>query len=137
VRTVPRLLVVDDSEPVGRALARIAGALGWDADVATAWSQAQLLLRRTDYQFLLVDYGLGGATGAEVIGWARRLRPALPAALMSGSEAAGSAATEIGCPLLLKPFSRDAFAALLEAAARTAATGGNGDVHCARKETPA
>jgi DNA-binding response OmpR family regulator len=132
-----RLLILDDSAPVGRALARIAVGLGWGVDVATAWSQAQMLLRRASYQFLLVDYGLGGVTGAEAIGWARRLCPTLPAALMSGSDAAAPAADEIGCPLLLKPFSREAFATLLEAAARAAAPVEDGAVHGDGKETPA
>jgi DNA-binding response OmpR family regulator len=132
-----RLLILDDSEPVGRALARIAVGLGWGVDVATAWSQAQMLLRRASYQFLLVDYGLAGVTGDEAVRWARRVCPTLPAALMSGSEEAAPAATEVGCPLLLKPFSREAFASLLEAAARTAAPVEDGVVHCVGKETPA
>jgi DNA-binding response OmpR family regulator len=135
--TTVRLLILDDSEPVGRALARIAAALGWGVDVATAWSQAQMLLRRATYQFLLVDYGLAGVTGAEAVVWARRLCPALPAALMSAGDAAMPAAAELGCPLLLKPFSREAFASLLEAAARAAAPVENGVVHGDGKETPA
>lgn len=118
-----RLLVIDDAEPVGRALARIARGLGWSVDVATAWSQAQLLLRRTRYHLLVVDYGLGGVTGAEVVHWARRLCPGLPAALMSGSEEAEATAAEVGCPFLLKPFSREAFAAVLAEAAQAALAG--------------
>ncbi|HEY3359129.1 MAG TPA: response regulator [Polyangia bacterium] len=124
-----RLLIVDDAAAVGRALARVARGLGWAADAVTSWEQAQRLLGATPYHLLLVDFGLGERfTGADAIAWVRRAYPALSPVLMSCGDAGAAAAAAVACPVLLKPFRPDQFAALLDAVAAATAGAGHGTI---------
>jgi DNA-binding response OmpR family regulator len=111
-----RLLVVDDSALVGRALARTARALGWDVDVAATWEKGQRLVQSRQYHVALVDFGLGGpVTGIQILAWLRAVLPEVRVVLMSGAEPATLGLRCPDCPFLLKPFGREQLAAALAA----------------------
>ena len=76
-----RTLIIDDEETYARALQRLLGRRGIEADVATTAAEGLLRARRTAYTLVVLDYLLPDGTGLELIAPLRQLRPA-PAVLM-------------------------------------------------------
>ena len=86
----PRILVVDDEEPIRRILQIMLARLGYEADCvgtaeqATATYQAARQAGRP-YAAAIVDLSLAeGVTGLDVLENLRRLDPAVRAVLVSG-----------------------------------------------------
>jgi signal transduction histidine kinase/CheY-like chemotaxis protein len=119
------LLVEDD--PVGRlAIGRLLAALGFRVRGAASAAEALESLRDgPEPALLLADVVLpGGLDGVRLAEEARRLRPGLPAVLMSGYAASppGPAAMAPGgIPLIAKPFRKAALMQALQSALRPAA----------------
>jgi DNA-binding NtrC family response regulator len=76
-----RTLIVDDEETYARALQRLLGRRGIEADVAITAAEGLSRARRHSYTLAVLDYLLPDGTGLDLIAPLRQLRPA-PAVLM-------------------------------------------------------
>jgi two-component system KDP operon response regulator KdpE len=117
-----RVLVVDDEAPIRRALSANLRARGYDVDVAATGEQALDLAAHHHPDLVLLDLGLPGMDGREVIdglrGWS-----AVPIVVLSarGSERDKVDALDAGADdYLSKPFGMDELLARVRAALRRA-----------------
>ena len=113
-----RVLVVDDEAPIRRALSANLRARGYDVDVAATGEQALDLAAHHHPDIVLLDLGLPGMDGREVIdglrGWS-----AVPIVVLSarGSERDKVDALDAGADdYLSKPFGMDELLARVRAA---------------------
>jgi two-component system KDP operon response regulator KdpE len=120
-----RVLVVDDEAPMRRALAANLRARGYDVDLAESGEQALELAARHHPDVVVLDLGLPGMDGLEVIdglrGWTH-----VPIVVLSarGSEADKVAALDAGADdYVAKPFGMDELLARLRAALRRSTPG--------------
>jgi two-component system KDP operon response regulator KdpE len=119
---VTRVLVVDDEAPIRRALATNLKARGYDVDAVETGEQALDLAARHHPDVVLLDLGLPGIDGLEVIeglrGWTH-----VPIVVLSarGAERDKVAALDAGADdYVAKPFGMDELLARLRAAVRRA-----------------
>jgi two-component system, OmpR family, KDP operon response regulator KdpE len=119
---VTRVLVVDDEAPIHRALAANLKARGYDVDTAETGEQALDLAARHHPDVVLLDLGLPGIDGLEVIdglrGWTQ-----VPIVVLSarGAERDKVAALDAGADdYVAKPFGMDELLARLRAVVRRA-----------------
>ncbi|MDQ3945601.1 MAG: response regulator transcription factor [Actinomycetota bacterium] len=117
-----RVLAVDDEPPILRALATNLRARGYDVDLATTGEAALELASRHPPDVVILDLGLPGMSGLEVIqglrGWST-----VPILILSAREAQGDkvAALDAGADdYVTKPFGIDELLARLRAALRRA-----------------
>jgi two-component system KDP operon response regulator KdpE len=117
---VERVLVVDDERPMRRALAIDLQARGYDVDVAETGEEALTLAASRRPDVMLLDLGLPGIDGLDVIagvrGWSR-----VPIIVLSArdSESDKVAALDAGADdYVTKPFGMDELVARLRAALR-------------------
>jgi two-component system, OmpR family, KDP operon response regulator KdpE len=115
-----RVLVVDDEPPILRALATNLRARGYTVDVAATGEEALALAARHRPDAVILDLGLPGISGIEVIeglrGWT-----AVPVIILSAREAEQEkvAALDAGADdYVTKPFGMDELLARLRAALR-------------------
>ena len=118
-----RVLVVDDEAPIRRTMRANLAARGYDVDLAETGEQALQLAARHHPDVVLLDLGLPGMDGIEVIdglrGWTQ-----VPIVVLSarGSERDKVAALDAGADdYISKPFGMDELLARLRAAVRRAA----------------
>jgi two-component system, OmpR family, KDP operon response regulator KdpE len=118
-----RVLVVDDEGPIRRALGVNLRARGYDVDLADTGEVALELAARHHPDAVVLDLGLPGIDGVEVItglrGWS-----AVPIIVLSArdAEAGKVAALDAGADdYVTKPFGMDELLARLRAALRRAA----------------
>lgn len=74
----PRILVVDDEEPIRFAVNDYFSARGYEIDCAEEMEEAEAMLSMNDYDVVIVDLRLGGiftAEGFEIIKNVRHQRP--------------------------------------------------------------
>jgi two-component system, OmpR family, KDP operon response regulator KdpE len=116
----PRVLVVDDEPQLQRALTTNLKARGYDVDNAATGERALELAARHHPDAVILDLGLPGIDGIEVVrglrGWSR-----VPILVLSarGGEAAKVAALDAGADdYVTKPFGMDELLARLRAALR-------------------
>ncbi len=104
-RGAGRVLIVEDEDLVARIVARALTAAGYDVHVA-ADGEGALAVADEDFDLLLTDVVLPGATGPEIADRLRSRRPNLPVLFMSGhaDRASAEAVARTGS-LLRKPFS--------------------------------
>jgi two-component system KDP operon response regulator KdpE len=117
------VLVVDDEAPIRRALTANLKARGYEVDAAETGEQALDLAARHHPDVVLLDLGLPGIDGLEVIdglrGWTH-----VPIVVLSarGAERDKVAALDAGADdYVAKPFGMDELLARLRAAVRRAA----------------
>jgi two-component system, OmpR family, KDP operon response regulator KdpE len=115
-----RVLVVDDEPSIVRALAANLRAREYDVDVATTGEEALMLAARHHPDAVVLDLGLPGMTGLEVIeglrGWTT-----VPIIVLSarGEETSKVHALDAGADdYVTKPFGMDELMARLRAAIR-------------------
>jgi two-component system KDP operon response regulator KdpE len=120
---VSRVLVVDDEPQIRRALGINLRARGYDVDLAETGEQGLELAARHHPDVVVLDLGLPGIDGVEVIqglrGWSQ-----VPVIVLSVREAEGDkvAALDAGADdFVTKPFGMDELLARLRAALRRAA----------------
>jgi len=120
-----RVLVCDDELPIRRALGVNLRARGYEVDLAEDGEAALALAARHHPDVVILDLGLPGIDGVEVIeglrGWS-----AVPILVLSArdAEAAKVAALDAGADdYVTKPFGMDELLARLRAALRRAAPG--------------
>ena len=118
-----RVLVVDDEPQILRALAVNLRARGYDVDLAKTGEQALELAARSHPDVVVLDLGLPGIDGVEVIrglrGWST-----VPIVVLSAREAEAEkvAALDAGADdYVTKPFGMDELLARLRAAVRRGA----------------
>jgi two-component system KDP operon response regulator KdpE len=121
--TVSRVLVVDDEPGVRRALGTNLRARGYDVDLAATGEDALELAARRHPDVVIVDLGLPGIDGVEVVrglrGWATT-----PIIVLSARDREQDkvAALDAGADdYVTKPFGMDELLARLRAALRRAA----------------
>ena len=119
-RRVDRVLVVDDERPIRRALAANLKARGFEIDLAASGEEALDLAARQHPDVVVLDLGLPGIDGVEVIeglrGWSR-----VPIIVLSArdAEAAKIAALDAGADdYVTKPFGMGELLARVRAALR-------------------
>ena len=117
-----RILVVDDEEAIVRALAANLKARGYEVDLAATGEQGLDLAARRHPDAVILDLGLPGIDGQEVVrglrGWTR-----VPIIILSarGEESEKVAALDAGADdYVAKPFGMDELMARLRAALRRA-----------------
>jgi two-component system KDP operon response regulator KdpE len=115
-----RVLVVDDEPPILRALATNLRARGYTVDVAPTGEEALVLAARHRPDAVILDLGLPGISGIEVIeglrGWT-----SVPVIILSAREAEHEkvAALDAGADdYVTKPFGMDELLARLRASLR-------------------
>jgi two-component system KDP operon response regulator KdpE len=120
-----RILVVDDEPQLLRALGTNLKARGYDVDLAPSGEEALVLAARTHPDLVVLDLGLPGIDGTEVIrglrGWT-----SIPIIVLSVRETEGDkvAALDAGADdYVTKPFGMDELLARLRAALRRATPG--------------
>ena len=100
-----RTLIVDDEETYARALQRLLGRRGIEADVATTAAEGLHRARRHPYHLVVLDYMLPDGTGLDLIPPLRQLRPTPAVLMMTGRqidcEHAPSGQSDPGGALLL------------------------------------
>lgn len=79
-----RLLLVDDEPAVRSVLAEELCERGWVIEQASCAQEALELLREACFDVMIADQSMPGESGIVLIGFARRLRPGLPAILLTG-----------------------------------------------------
>lgn len=121
-----RILVVDDEVSLRKALATNLRARGYEVDVAETGEQALVLAADRHPDLVVLDLGLPGIDGVEVIegirGWSR-----VPIVVLSarGAEDAKVAALDAGADdFVTKPFGMAELLARVRAGIRRAAPGG-------------
>ena len=103
----PRVLVVDDEEPVRDLLSRTLALADYEVDVVPDGRTAVDRMRIFDYDLLITDLRMPGVDGLHVIREARRLKSGLPIIIVTGysSEASAIEAINLGVQgYLTKPF---------------------------------
>ena len=117
-----RALVVEDDPRIGKTLVVNLRARGYDADVAVTGEEALQLAARHHPDVVILDLGLPGIDGLDVVRGLRGWSP-VPIVVLSGrgSEAAKVEALDLGADdYLTKPFGMDELFARLRAAMRRA-----------------
>jgi len=108
VSTAPgRILVVDDNRVNRLLLTRTLELQGHDVASCDDGRAALDMLRREDFDILLLDIEMPGMNGFEVLEQARRIRPGMACMLMTahGTPDIINEATRLGFDyILLKPF---------------------------------
>jgi two-component system KDP operon response regulator KdpE len=117
----PRILVVEDEPPIRRLLKTALMAQSWRVEEATDGPEALNFLRRNKVDLVVLDLGLPGLDGLDVI---RRLREAgnvTPIIVLSsrGDEKGKVAALDLGADdYVTKPFGVEELAARVRAGLR-------------------
>jgi putative two-component system response regulator len=102
-----RLLVVDDEEPIRRALARVLSEAGHDCRLAADAAEARARLDAEPVALMLCDVNLPGESGLELIRSVREDHPNTAIVMVSGDAATAVAdrALRLGAyGYLIKPF---------------------------------
>jgi two-component system KDP operon response regulator KdpE len=122
VTSATRVLAVDDDPPILRALATNLRARGYTVDLATTGEAALDLAMRHPPDVVILDLGLPGISGLEVIHGLRG-SSSVPIVILSAREAQAEkvAALDAGADdYVTKPFGMDELLARLRAALRRA-----------------
>jgi CheY-like chemotaxis protein len=127
---MPRILLVDDDEPLRRAVRRMLESAGHEVEEACDGRMALQVYEQRPCDVVLTDILMPGTDGLEMILSMRHLNPQVRIIAMSGGGMENAAfyltsATEFGALLVIhKPFSKGA---LLDAVVQaTAAAEANG-----------
>jgi PAS domain S-box-containing protein len=81
-----RVLLVDDEAAVRSVLAEELGERGFIVEQAANAQQAREMLREARFDVLVTDVSMPGESGIELASAARRMRPGMPAMLLTGLE---------------------------------------------------
>jgi len=118
---MPRVLVVDDEPPIRRFLRTSLSSQGYQVIEAEDGSSARAMLRQNVADVLVLDLGLPGLDGFEIIKQLRDSGSALPIIVLSSrtDEAGKVRALDLGADdYVTKPFGMDELLARLRAALR-------------------
>ena len=105
-----RILIVDDAGPVVVLCVNVLQALGYAVKGANRGETAVDLLRKEQFDLMVLDYKMPGMTGFDVYQQAKALYPDLAVVLVTGhgSPEVVTEANRLGFDsILLKPFTSD------------------------------
>jgi len=85
LRSLGRVLIVDDNAPLRRALGRMLQSAGHTVSVAASGADALVALSSTEFDVVISDVGMPGMTGVELLEKVREHDRDLPVVLMSGN----------------------------------------------------
>jgi CheY-like chemotaxis protein len=125
-----RVLVVDDHRSTRESLALGFTRLGHTADVAASAADAVSRLQQQEYNWLICDVRMPGATGLDVAVAGRKQQPHLGVILMTASDVSDDERRlldAVGGTLVIKPATVAALVQLFERESTVAP--------CPRKET--
>lgn len=108
-----RVFIVDDEEPIRRALRLLLQAEDVAVRTFACARDAIAALETERPDCLLTDYHMPDMNGAELIREVRRRHPSMPLLMMTGTDDLGHIEIEEGVHLLQKPFDAGALARLL------------------------
>ena len=108
----PRILVVDDEEAILYVFERYLSVAGYDVAVANNGFDAVRAGEAGPFDLLITDFRMPGMNGIEVIHALRRLKPGLPALVISGNPIEAGTMPE-GVRFLSKPVSMSDLLALI------------------------
>jgi signal transduction histidine kinase len=113
-----RILLVEDDDHVAAMVTEMLDALGMASErVASGDAAIARVEADAGFDMLLSDMVMPGAlSGLDLVRAVARLRPELPAVLMTGYSAAAAAAAQEGIRLLHKPYRIEDLAGAIEAA---------------------
>ena len=96
--SIQRVLIVDDEEPLARAMERVLRSRGFEADVALDGAEARRLFEKRDYAVALLDVRLPDESGYGLLEELRATRPDTAVVMISGVDdpELGRAALEHG-----------------------------------------
>lgn len=117
-----RVFVVDDEEPIRRALRLLLQAEGISVRTFASAGEALAALDTERPDCVLTDYHMPGMNGIELIRDVRRRYPSLPLVMMTGTDDPGRIDIAERVHLLQKPFDVAALARLLATLADEAGT---------------
>jgi len=118
---IVRILVIDDEPAIRRFLRTSLGAEGYDVLEAEDGETGLAMLRRNAVDLLVLDLGLPGMDGLEVLGKLRESGSSLPVIMLSSrtDETGKVKALDIGADdYVTKPFGTDELLARIRAALR-------------------
>lgn len=118
---IQRVLVVDDEPPIRRFLRTSLSAQGYHVLEAEDGESARNILQRNSVDVIVLDLGLPGADGFEIIKQLREAGSALPIVVLSSrtDEVGKVRALDLGADdYVTKPFGMDELLARLRAALR-------------------
>jgi CheY-like chemotaxis protein len=92
---VPRILVVDDDDPIRESIRFALELIGIDVVMAESGERAQDACAGSTFDGAIVDLLMPGMSGLETIRALRARAPALPIIVISGSLMQGSGATDM------------------------------------------
>jgi CheY-like chemotaxis protein len=104
VPATPRILVVDDEEAILYVFERYLSVAGYEVSVADNGFDAISAGEAGPFDLLITDFRMPGMNGIEVIHALRRLRPGLPALVISGNPVEAGVMPD-GVRFLSKPVS--------------------------------
>jgi DNA-binding NtrC family response regulator len=92
---VPRILVVDDDDPIRESIRLALELAGIDVTMAESGERAQEVCAATTFDGAIVDLLMPGMSGIDTIRALRARDPGLPVIVISGSLMQGSSATDM------------------------------------------
>jgi DNA-binding NtrC family response regulator len=92
---VPRILVVDDDDPIRESIRLALELAGIDVTMAESGERAQEACAATTFDGAIVDLLMPGMSGLDTIRALRIRAPGLPVIVISGSLMQGSGATDM------------------------------------------
>ncbi|HET9445300.1 MAG TPA: response regulator [Steroidobacteraceae bacterium] len=116
------IAVVDDEEPVRRALGRLIQASGYDAVTFASGYEFLEFLSRVRPACALLDLHLPGLTGLDLLNNLSSMQPRVPSVVITGHDAPGVKARVLAAgasEYLLKPFDENVLLAAVAAASRS------------------
>ena len=110
-----RVLLVEDEAPLRQALALLFQDWGWQVDACASLSELKQQAQGP-WQLLVSDHRLPDGFGGDVLRWARRQQPDLPALVITGDTAPEQLRelAALNVPVLHKPFRPEKMRAMVE-----------------------
>jgi two-component system response regulator QseB len=102
-----RLLLVEDDAMIGESLCHALRADGLAVDWVQDGISAELALRNQEHHLLLLDLGLPGKTGLELLQWLRSQKNSLPVLILTARDGIEDRVTGLDAgadDYLVKPF---------------------------------
>src|ERR1043166_5487339 len=107
MRTIPKVLLVEDDESLAASLQSALEVTGFAVHTAAAADQGVATARKSNFDVVVTDLQMPGSSGLEVVEKLHADQPHLPVIVMTAHHTAEAAiaATKLGAfEYLLKPF---------------------------------
>ena len=122
MRTIPKVLLVEDDESLAASLQSALEVTGFAVHTAAAADQGVATARKSNFDVVVTDLQMPGSSGLEVVEKLHADQPHLPVIVMTAHHTAEAAiaATKLGAfEYLLKPFKPPELVELIERAVKT------------------